>query len=108
MTYAVNWDAVHPYVRRVLRGQYGNLPILGTQEWQDLEDSDPAKVAAILVAGDRWALEQDLLQRQQAREALKEAAVIASQEIDWKRVSKVIADRDAFYREHPDLRRKAS
>ncbi|GAC59501.1 MULTISPECIES: DUF2742 domain-containing protein [Gordonia] len=108
MTYGVDWDAVHPYVRRVLRGKYGYLPILGTAEWQALADSDPAKVASIIVAGDRWALETDLLERSERRAALKDASIEASQELDWARVAKHIADRDAFYRQHPDLRRKTA
>ncbi|WP_062393925.1 DUF2742 domain-containing protein [Gordonia phthalatica] len=108
MTHGVNWDAVHPYVRRVLGGKYGSVPILGTTEWQQLEDDDPAKVASIIVAGDRWALEEHLLEKAAQRAALKDAAVEASQELDWARVAKGIADRDAFYRQHPDLRRKTA
>lgn len=108
MTYGVDWDAVHPYVRRVLRGKYGYLPILGTAEWQALADSDPAKVASIIVAGDRWALEQQLREKDERIRALKDATVAASQGIPWAGIAKAIADRDAFYKQHPDLRRKAS
>lgn len=109
MTYGVDWDPVHAYVNRILRGKYDNtLPILGTPDWQELHDSDPAKVASIIVAGDRWALEQDLDQREARRAALKAAAIEAAAALDWARVAKEIADRDAFYKQHPDLRRKAS
>lgn len=108
MTHGVDSDAVHPYVCRVLGGKYGRVPILGTHEWQQLEDDDPAKVASILVAGDRWALEQHLQEQEARRAALKDAAVEASQLLDWARVAKVIADRDAYYKQHPDLRRKSA
>ncbi|MGB3303732.1 MAG: DUF2742 domain-containing protein [Gordonia sp. (in: high G+C Gram-positive bacteria)] len=108
MTYLVDWDAVHAFVRRVLRGNHGPLPIAGTPEWQALPDDHPGKVAAVLVAGDRWVLEEERLNRENARAALKEAAVEASQEIPWAAIARAITQRDAFYKSNPDLKRRAS
>ncbi|WP_353107745.1 DUF2742 domain-containing protein [Gordonia sp. (in: high G+C Gram-positive bacteria)] len=108
MTDCLAWDPVHTYVRRILRGRYGPLPTAGSPNWQALSDDDPAKTAALLVAGDRWVLEEVLHDEAARQAALKEAAVEASQALDWARVAKVIADRDAYYKQHPDLRRKTA
>lgn len=121
MTYPVDWLPVRDYVRRQLAALSSNLwtpgaepdrstiaPIAGTPEWQALDDNDPTKLAAVLAAGSRWALEVELDRIHQRAAAEKDAALEISQAVDWTAISKQITDRDRFYRDHPDLRRKAA
>lgn len=101
----ITWEPVHAFVGRLLAGRTTTI-IAGTDEWNALPDNDPAKVLAVLTAGSRWCLEQALDQLDERRATAKQAAVDISEARDWAAVAKYIRDRDQFYREHPDLRRK--
>lgn len=101
----ITWDPVREYVYRVLGGRTTTI-IAGTPEWIALDDNDPAKTDALITAGSRWVLEHQLDQLDEQRAAAKAAAIEISEARDWSAVAKRIRDRDAFYREHPDLRRK--
>lgn len=103
----VAWEPVHAFVGRLLAGRHTTI-ICGTPEWIALDDDDPRKTTALIAAGNRWVLEQSLAQIDQRRIAAKHAAIDIAEARDWARVAKGIRDRDAFYREHPDLKRKVS
>lgn len=105
MTDPISWQPVHAFVRGRLAG-VGPLPATGSTDWAALDDTDPKKVAAVIRAGERWALEEELRQLAEARYFAKQAAVDISQALPWAQVAKRIADRDAWYRAHPDLKRK--
>ena len=62
----VSWWPVHHYVERVL-STVGSWPTVGTPAWQNLDDNDPAKWAAVLDAGQLWALRIDTLQGEMAQ-----------------------------------------
>lgn len=104
-SYDITWGPVRDFVRRVLGGRHTTI-VAGTPEWIALPDDDPAKTIAVLTAGSRWVLEHQLDQLDEQRAAAKAAAIEISEARDWAVVAKRIRDRDAFYREHPDLRRK--
>lgn len=103
----ITWEPVHAYVGRLLAGRTTTITA-GTPEWTALPDDDPAKWISILTAGSRWALEQSLDQLDDRRAAAKEAAVDIAEARDWARVAQRIRDRDQWYRDNPDLRRKVS
>ena len=103
----ITWDPVRDFVRRVLGGRHTTI-VAGTPEWIALPDDDPAKTIAVLTAGSRWVLEQSLDQLDDRRAAAKEAAVDIAEARDWARVAQRIRDRDQWYRDNPDLRRKVS
>ncbi|OPX17039.1 hypothetical protein B1964_01750 [Gordonia sp. i37] len=79
------------------------LPTAGSTAWIALDDDDPRKAAALLVAGSRWVLEQELDRLDAEREASKAAAIEIAQARDWARVAQRIRGRDAAY-----IERKAS
>lgn len=101
----ITWEPVHTFVGRLLAGRSTTI-ICGTPDWIQLDDDDPAKVAALLQAGSRWCLEMEIAQIEQQRLDAKASAIDISQARDWAAVAQRIRDRDAFYRDHPDLRRK--
>lgn len=107
MIYEVSWEPVHAYVGRLLAGRHTTITA-GTPEWIALPDDDPAKLLAVLTAASRWCLETELDQIDQRRINAKHAAIEVATALDWTRVAKRIRDRDAYYRDNPDLRRKAS
>nr|KOY49024.1 hypothetical protein ISGA_12910 [Gordonia sp. NB41Y] len=80
--------------------------IAGTEEWCALADDDPRKTTALLIAGSRWCLEQELQHLDDQRRAFKDAALAVAESKDWKTVAQRIRSRDSYYREHPDLKRK--
>ncbi len=101
----IAWEPVHTFVGRLLAGRSTTI-IAGTPEWIALDHDDPAKTDALITAGSRWVLEHQLDQLDEQRAAAKAAAIEISTARDWSAVAKRIRDRDQFYREHPDLRRK--
>ncbi len=105
MIYEVSWEPVHTFVGRLLAGRHTTI-VAGTPEWIALPDDAPAKLLAVLTAGSRWCLETELDQIDQRRIAAKTAAIEVATALDWTRVAKRIRDRDQFYRDNPDLRRK--
>lgn len=105
MTEPISWQPVHAFVRGRLAG-VGPLPAAGSADWTALDDTDPKKIAAVLRAGERWALEEELRQLDDARWCAKQAATDISTALPWTQIAKRIADRDAWRRAHPDLVRK--
>jgi Protein of unknown function (DUF2742) len=77
----VDWWSVHEYVDARL-ADVASWPMAGTPEWCALDDTDPAKTAALLDAAQHWALRMETCQ--QARcEASKAIAAAA----DWKAIA---------------------
>lgn len=62
------------------------------------EGVDRAMFCALLTAGVRGCLEQELDALEDKRNAMKDAAVAISQAADWSAVSKRVRDRDAAVR----------
>lgn len=103
----ITWEPVHAFVGQLLAGRTTHITA-GTPEWIALDDDDPRKTTAVLIAGSRWALEQELDEIHWQRGALKRAAEEVSAARDWAAVAQHIRDRDQWYRDNPDLRRKVS
>lgn len=106
MTYGIDWAATRDYLCR--RPVVHTTVIAGSPEWCALDDDDPRKLAALVVAGSRWVLEEDIAEIRWQRGALKRASVAISEAKDWAAVAKFIRDRDAWYRDHPDLKRRSA
>ncbi|MED5802942.1 DUF2742 domain-containing protein [Gordonia sp. Z-3] len=84
------------------------LPLPGTAEWCAAERDD--KIFSLIVAGNRWALEENITQIHRRRAAEKDAAIEVSQSLLWGKVGRRIAERDKFLAENADWadRRKAA
>lgn len=111
----LDWSAVRdfldrrPVVPTVAGSVIGRpvvLPVAGSAEWCALDDDDPAKAGALMVAGSRWVLEEEIAEIHERQQALKEAATAISEVKAWASVARFVRDRDRFYRDNPDLRRK--
>ncbi len=72
----------------------------GTQEWFDLDDSDPVKWASVLLAA-----EHHVLRCETGQEHLAEASRAVAESADWTRVAQQVRDREEFKSEHPWARR---
>lgn len=107
MTTQITWDPVRAYVYRVLGGHTTTI-ICGTPEWIELPDDDPEKLAAVLIAGSRWCLEEEAAEIRWQRGALKRASVAISEAKDWAAVAKFIRDRDEALRSGAYIPRKAA
>ncbi|MDH3007089.1 DUF2742 domain-containing protein [Gordonia alkanivorans] len=105
MSYDVNWEAVRDFVYR-LPARPNTTIIAGSPEWRALDDQDPQKLAAVITAGSRWCLEEEIEQRRRRREAQKDMSMGLLEELPWKKIRQQMADRDAFYKKNPDLRRR--
>lgn len=105
--YAVTWDPVHAFVGRVLGGRTTTI-VAGTAEWCELRDDDSQKVAALLIAGSRWCLEEEIAQLRARRDAEKAAALEVVQAANWTAVARRIRDRDNAMRSGAHIERKAS
>lgn len=103
---AVDWTATHKFVSTL--GLPSCLPIAGTEEWCAADDA--MKFMALVIAGDRWALETEMLQIQQRRYQEKLAAIEVAQAKEWAAVARQLRDRDSFLRANSDwaVRRVAS
>lgn len=97
----VSWWDVHEYVQPLLTGT-GSWPMVGTPEWCDLADDDPAKRAAIFDAAQHWALRIETSQA-----ATAEASHDISTAADWPAIAQHIRDQQEFNAAHPWLKRGA-
>ena len=79
------------------------VPLLGTPAWCALNDSDPAKLAAVLDGGQLFALGLDT-----AQEAAAEASQAVSAAVDWRAVAQEWMQLQAFRTANPWARREAS
>ncbi|ORM38171.1 DUF2742 domain-containing protein [Williamsia sp. 1135] len=95
---AVSWSATHQFVAALQLAP--SLPIAGSEQWCAADDA--VKFLALVLAGDRWALEQEMLQIQQRRYLAKLSAIEIAQAKDWTAVARQLRDRDAFLRDHAD------
>ena len=96
-----SWWSVHEFVTAHL--QVEHWPLIGSPAWCELDDDDPAKLAAVLSAAEHWALrlEANQLAQTAAAEAIAGAA-------DWPVIALEIRDRAEFYAARPWLKRVAS
>jgi hypothetical protein len=84
----VDWWSVHEFV--AARIAVDSWPIIGTLAWQQLDDDDPGKLAAILDAARHHALRIDAAQAARA-----EAGQQISSAADWSAVARrVLSPRD--------------
>lgn len=98
----VCWAAVHHYVAERL-DCVQSWPAAGTPDWCELDDRDPAKLAAVLDAGQHWALRIELNQ-----EARRDASHAIADAYDWAAISREISRRRSFYAERPWMNRRAA
>jgi hypothetical protein len=92
------WDLrewVEPHLADV-----GDWPMVATQAWFDLDDSDPRKMAALLAAAQHWALRVETCQQ-----ALAEASREISNAADWSGIASQSLGRAQLYAERPWLKR---
>ena len=113
----VSWWEVHEFVESACAASAATeWPVAGTAAWRDLEDTDPAKLAAVLDAGQQRALDletRDLEARRTYDEwvavkapewALADASRAISE--DWAAIRQYMKDEREFYAQKPYLRRK--
>jgi hypothetical protein len=81
---SVSWWSVHEYVTEFI-GTLTEWPMAGTPEWCDLDDYEPRKLAAVLIAGSHHALRVETAQETNA-EASKAVAAAA----DWRGIAEEI------------------
>ncbi|MGP3708766.1 DUF2742 domain-containing protein [Gordonia paraffinivorans] len=86
------YTAVRDFVQRVA-GTAGPAPAAGSPEWCALADTDPAKLVAVLTAGTRMVLEEQLDALDARRRAAKDAALEVSEAVDWSAQARRIRDR---------------
>ena len=98
---SVSWWSVHEFVAARTAGV--RFPIAGTPAWCDLDEDDPAKLAAVLDAGQHHALRMETAQETRA-EASKAVAACA----DWPTVAHGVARRRAFHANNPWSKRAVS
>jgi hypothetical protein len=72
---------VYEHVASLLK-QVGSWPMVGTPEWCALNNDDPVKLAALLDAGQHWALHLEI--NQQAR---ADASRDVSMAADWRSIA---------------------
>jgi hypothetical protein len=83
--------------------QVGNWPQCGTPSWANLDDDDPAKLAAVSYAALQWVLQQDIRQ-----EAEREASQAVSASENWRAIGNAIQRRKEFYAGKPWLKRRTA
>ena len=81
---SVSWWSVHEYVTGFI-GTLTDWPMAGTPEWCDLDDYEPRKLAAVLIAGSHHALRVETAQ--EANAAASKAVAAAA---DWPAIAKEI------------------
>jgi hypothetical protein len=104
----VSWWSVHEFVTAAIQhADISSWPSAGTPAWCALADGDPRKWAAMLTAGEQWALRIDILQEASAEAA--KSICRSVKELDrpttWSAIAKEAYDLEAFYAARPWLRR---
>lgn len=79
----VSWWSVHEFV--VDRTVRVDFPMAGTPAWCALSDDDPAKLAAVLDAGQHHVLRMEIAQEARAQ-AAKDVAAAA----DWPAIAREV------------------
>ncbi|QUD82100.1 DUF2742 domain-containing protein [Gordonia polyisoprenivorans] len=99
----VSWSHTHaelwPIVERALR--YGPLPLIGTHGWLALDPADPARVGAVYLAADQFALH---LENDQT--ARSDAATEAASALSWSTASRRHQQLTEFRRTNPWAQRR--
>ncbi|MBM7278279.1 DUF2742 domain-containing protein [Gordonia rubripertincta] len=98
--------AVRDYVQRLVGIAGGPTPDVGSPEWCALADGDRAKLIAVLTAGTRAVLEEELAAIDDRRRALKAASVEVAASADWTAVARRVRDRDQATRSGQYVERK--
>ena len=104
--YSVDWTAVRDFLYRRPVGR--THIIAGTPEWCELPDDDPRKVTALIIAGSRWVLEEEIAELQARRDAEKAAAIEIAAARDWVAVARRIRDRDLALRTGAHIPRRTA
>ena len=89
---------VRDYVQRLVGTGGGPAPAAGSAAWCELADGDKAKLIAVLTAGTRAVLEDELAALADRRHAAKDAAIAVAQAEDWSGVARRVRDRDQALR----------
>lgn len=87
----VDWWSVCEFVEPLL-AQVGRWPVAGTPAWRQLDDTDPAKFAALLDAARHHALRVDT-----AQTALAEASHDVAGAADWAAIARDTRRRSGVY-----------
>ena len=98
LTFTADRIGVQPDAMPALR-----VPLLGTPGWCALDDTDPAKLAAVLDGGQHFALRLEIEQ-----EARADASHTVSAAADWRGIAQAALQRDAWRAQRPWSRRVAS
>ena len=85
----VSWWAVHQFVQQVL-STVGSWPTVGSTAWCQLDDDDPAKIAAIFDAAQHWALRLEAWQI-----AKVQASQSISAAVDCKAIARDVINYEA-------------
>lgn len=88
---AVSFWSVHEHIEPFL-AEVGSFPMAGTPAWCQLDDDDPAKLAALLDAACHWALRVETCQQ-----ALADASREVSAAADWSELADDIRRRRGAY-----------
>ena len=94
----VSWWDVHTFVEPLFTAVNNAWPLVGTPEWCQRDDRDPAKWAALLDAAQHWALRLETCQaaRAEGSRAIASAA-------GWSTVAREVQQRADFYAARPWL-----
>jgi hypothetical protein len=87
----VSWWSVHQWVQPYLDAA-GSLPMAGTPEWCDLDDTDPRKAVALLDAAQHWSLRVETCQHAHAQ-----ASHAVSAAANWSAIATEIFRRRGAY-----------
>jgi hypothetical protein len=87
----VSWYSVHEWVQPYLDAARP-LPMAGSPEWCQLDDTDPRKVAALFDAAQHWSLRVETCQQQRA-----ETSHDVSGAADWSAIATEIFYRRGAY-----------
>jgi hypothetical protein len=95
----VSWWSVREFVAPIL-ARVGSWPAAGTPAWCALDDTNPAKQAALYDAAQHWALRIDTCET-----AMAEASRDISAAADWPAIAREIQQHNDFYAQRPYLKR---
>lgn len=92
------YTEVREYVQRLVGTSGGSTPAAGSPEWCLLADGDQAKLVAVLTAGTRAVLKDELDALDDRRCAAKAVAIEVAQAANWADVARRVRDRDQALR----------
>lgn len=102
------YTEVRAYVQRLVGTHGGPAPAAGSPAWRALADGDRAKLLAVLTAGTRAVLEDELAALTARRHAAKSAAIEVAQAEDWSAVARRVRDRDQALRSGAFIERRVT